>query len=807
MGAPVRCCSNRSWCAGAENGTKKEVSALWAGFTNLYSFTNGMDGATPVAELTLSGDTLYGTAKQGGVSPGYGTIFKINTDGSGFAPIYKFDGRGGAASMPAASLLLSGNTLFGTAGNTVFSINTNGTNITVLANGNEGAKPLGGLVLSGDTFYGTTSAGGAPNAGIIYKVNTNGTGFDTLYTFNAAISDGLGSFTNADGASPRGTLVLVNGKLYGAANSGGTFGGGTIFSISTNGTGFTNLYGFSNGTDARSPAAGLVRGGNTLYGTTLNGGTHNGGTIFKINTDGSGYGLIYSFTAISLSNLDGFHPQAPLLLSGDTLYGTTYFGGTNAAGTLFKISTNGTGFTVLYSFKEPTNQNDTLNVNGANPAGGLIISGNTLYGTTANGGKFDDKGDEGGTIFKINTDGSGFTRLGAFTGRFDGSSPMTGLTLSGNLLYGTTSTAGNGSAGTVFQLDTNGSNFATLHTFAFQGGTPMGDLLVTNNVIYGTSEFSSPGSGFVFSVTPTAAPMVQFTASPTNGLPPTTVQFNVPTVDDKGNMIIYWKWDFGDGSTNTAQSPFHTYTNNGTYIPTLFATNNNGTAVIGFGPVIILAYPTSILNGGFETGTFTNWTRSGNFSGSSISTASQYRHSGTYGAQLFASGTLGYLSQTLTTIPGKLYLVSLWLDKPNNLTPNEFSVSWGGSVLMDQTNIPNIGWTNIQFFVTATNTTTVLQLGYRNDSSYFGLDDVSVAAVQPVISGFTFSGSNLVLTNTGGFSNRTYLVLTSTNVVQPLNQWIPIATNVPSSNGSFSITATNAIDPNAQQQFYVLQMR
>ena len=797
-------------------GTIFAVNTDGAGFTNLYSFTNGLDGGTPVAALTLSGSTLYGTTTKGGPDGilGTGTIFKINTDGSDFTSITNFATlRGGG--MPgggAGGLILSSDTLLGAGGAVVFSINTNGTNPSVLAKGNDGQQPLGGLVLSGNTLYGTTSAGGFDGSGTIFQVNANGAGFSLLHSFSAT-----SGVTNTDGATPVGTLIVASGKLFGVAKNGGAFNAGAIFSIATNGTGFTNLHSFTNVTDGSLPWSGLALGGSTLFGTTHNGGISNSGTIFKINTDGSDYQTIFSFS-------NSAAPESRLVLSGDTLYGTTLSGGTNGNGMVFKIRTNGTGFAELFSFKAPTNLNDTINVSGAGPVGDLILSGNTLYGTTASGGSFDDKGAEPGTVFRINTDGTGFMRLhlfGGIGGNFGGIIPMAGLALSGNTLYGTTSTGGNGSAGTVFQLDTDGNNFATIHTFAFQGGTPMGDLIVMNGLIYGTTEFSDQGSGYVFSVTPTAAPMVQFTASPTNGIPPQAVQFSAPGVDDNGNTILGWYWNFDDGTptytitittnhggifTNynyiSTQNPLHTYTNNGTYAPSLIATNNNGTTVLGFGPAVVIAYPSSILNNGFETGTFTNWTRTG-IGGSSISTATQYKHSGTYGAELLASGGPGYLSQTITTTPGALYLVSFWLDVPFNFTPNEFSVTWGGNVLMDETNIPHLGWTNIQFLVTATSTSTVLQFGYRD--GYFGLDDVSVASIQPVISGFTFSGSNLVLTNTGGLSNRTYLVLTSTNAAQPLMEWMPIATNVLGSSGGFSITATNAVIPNAAQQFYILR--
>src|SRR6185437_2279845 len=143
------------------------------------------------------------------------------------------------------------------------------------------------------------------------------------------------------------------------------------------------------------------------------------------------------------------------------------------------------------------------------------------------------------------------------------------------------SRGGNGGAGTVFLSDTNGNDFTTLHTFPFQGGTPLGDLIVADGVAYGTSEFSVPGSGSVFAVTPTAVPTIQFTATPTSGIPPQAVQFSAPAVDDKGNTILEWYWNFDDGtpvftitfstnregviSTNynytSTQNPLHTYTN------------------------------------------------------------------------------------------------------------------------------------------------------------------------------------------------------------------------------------------------------
>ncbi len=95
---------------------------------------------------------------------------------------------------------------------------------------------------------------------------------------------------------------------------------------------------------------------------------------------------------------------------------------------------------------------------------------------------------------------------------------------------------------------------------------------------------------------------------------------------------------------------------------------------------------------------------------------------------------------------------------------------------------------------------------------YFGLDDVGVASVnsggsaRPAINSVTLSNANIVLNSADGLSNRTYYVLTGTNLTEPLSQWTRVATNIPTTTGNYSITLTNAMSPNAAQRFYVLQV-
>src|SRR2546425_3525237 len=97
---------------------------------------------------------------------------------------------------------------------------------------------------------------------------------------------------------------------------------------------------------------------------------------------GQTFTTLHSFTANPspyYSNSDGANPYAGLITnsSGNTLYGTALFGGSWGAGTVFAVNTNGTGFTNLHSFAYS---------DGANPATRLILSGNTLYGTANIGG-------------------------------------------------------------------------------------------------------------------------------------------------------------------------------------------------------------------------------------------------------------------------------------------------------------------------------------------------------------------------------------------------------------------------------------
>lgn len=365
----------------------------------VLSFPTTIQGAA--SGLTPGGDGfLYGTAHA------TGSVYRLRPDGSGFQILYTFsqpDGHGVNA---------------------------------------DGYYPARELVAPGDGFlYGLTSGGGAGGTGTVYRISTAGA-FQPLYSFSAEDSHAQ----NPDGASPySGLATNGNGYLYGTANAGGPNGEGTVFRLRADGSGFQTLHAFAFGstTDGSNVYAPLTWGGDGyFYGTTQSGGASFFGTVYRIKPDGTGFSVLHSFSSGEGGSFSAVTPGTD-----GRFYGVSFQGGANQAGLLWGLNPDGTGFAQVHVFSGQNGQG--ISPDGKGPYGALAVGADgTLYGTTESGGAGGN-----GTVFKVSPDGTGFTVLAAFGASADDpSDPVGSLTRIGTTIYGTTSFGGPVGFGTVFQI-------------------------------------------------------------------------------------------------------------------------------------------------------------------------------------------------------------------------------------------------------------------------------------------------------------------------------------------------------------------
>jgi uncharacterized repeat protein (TIGR03803 family) len=341
-------------------------------------------------------------------------------------------------------------------------------NFGISAHGYNGADPAAGLINVHGVLYGTTEYGGAYGS----RGSTLG---GTVFRISASGQESLvHSFTGGlDGADPVGSVITVNGMLYGTTNAGGRYGGGTVFSVSPAGKGERILHSFGHGVDGYKPRANLIFVGGKLYGTTYLGGTNGTGTIFSVGVAGGKERVLHSFGNAS----DGAYPTAGLINVKGLLYGTTDFGGDSYdGGTVFIVSTDGVE-AVLYRFTGP---------GGAYPRAGLIYRNHMLYGTTSGGGR-----ESSGTVFSMNTDGTNERVVYSFgNSDADGLGPFAGLIEVKGAFYGTTSEGGATGAGTAFRVSSKG-NERVLHSFGknylYDGSTPLAALVYLEGRLYGTT--------------------------------------------------------------------------------------------------------------------------------------------------------------------------------------------------------------------------------------------------------------------------------------------------------------------------------
>ena len=453
-------------------GTLFKISANERVFQKLHDF-DGLDAESPTSLIMGSDGALYGTSPFAGTSR-QGTVFKITVghDGGVFvAVVHEFE----EADKSYPTGIVEGGTgkFFGTGGGFVFKINANGSGFQTLhefgaAGGPENLVITPEGMLFGITRSGGTSADGSRNDGTVFGIRADGSGFRQLHVFDW----GYGAFPEA------GLIEGSDGALYGTTRATrNAEGHGTIFAINLDGSRLRKLHDFDfvNGS---KPRVSLVKGSDgALYGATAEGGVWANGAVFKIKEDGTEFRkLLEAVSSALVTDSDG------------GLYGTTPFGSTSWFGTVFRIGTDGTGYQTLHEFD---------GVDGAWPIAALVKgSDGALYGTTSEGGV-----SGAGTVFKINEDGSGFQKLHDFD-YANGAWPSAALVRGpGGALFGTTSAGGASESvpwgdGTVFRINEDGTGFQKLHDFdGVNGRVPRGLVWGADGALYGTTSLGGAVGG------------------------------------------------------------------------------------------------------------------------------------------------------------------------------------------------------------------------------------------------------------------------------------------------------------------------
>ena len=374
----------------------------------IYSFAGDEDGEYADTDLeTDSAGNIYGTTVLGGDFGG-GTVFQLTPTPSGWVHtvLYSFTGGAdGGEPYKGVTLDREGN-LYGTAVTggsgsceggcgVVYKLTNSGGTWTqsvihAFTGGDDGSGPGARVTVDqSGNVYGMTPTGGASGLGTIYKIHqvANGTWtFRVIHTFTGGSDGGSGS---------AGRMILRKGRLYGAATTGGNYGSGVVFELTQSGVAgwhFRTIYSFQGQPDGSFPYGALLfdRSG-SVYGTTYYGGANGIGAVYKLSPRLIGEwdeNVIYSFQ----NGSDGNSPISNLVF--DTvgnLYGTTSEGGLGS-GAIFKLSPIGVRQwieTIVHPFQ------------GA-PDGGFAYNGmvvdrfGNFYGATVHGGKNDD-----GCVYKF----------------------------------------------------------------------------------------------------------------------------------------------------------------------------------------------------------------------------------------------------------------------------------------------------------------------------------------------------------------------------------------------------------------------
>lgn len=438
-------------------------------YTKLVDF-DSTNGATPMSPLAVIDGKVWGSTMAGGTN-NVGTIFTINPDGTGFSTIHEFQFFNGQNPSNLKLIEIGGKVWGATdqggdlSPGVIFSID-----VTTLAfteeyefdasGGDEWWEPYGSFTLSNGKIWGTARGGGNGGAGVIFNINTDGTGLTKVH-----------DFVISEGEEANGGLVEADGKLWGKTLEGGQNGDGVVFSIDTDGTNFTkvlDLDGDSFGRFSTNPLAVLE---NKVYGMTEVAGLYDQGTVFSVDPTNNQSELVRALNQNDLA----YGLESRLTDAYGKLWGVSETGGPANAGNIFSMDRDGTNFTVVHNFDRE--------VSGAELLGSLLPAFDRLWGILPMAGT-----NQSGLIYSLNETGGDFTIHHEFGQGSDGAFPSAELTLANGKIYGATFSGGSDLRGTIFSLNADGSNYQSIASFNAQTGSiPEGRLLDVNGKLWGVT--------------------------------------------------------------------------------------------------------------------------------------------------------------------------------------------------------------------------------------------------------------------------------------------------------------------------------
>ncbi len=513
------------------NGFLLRIDPATGQQTILHEFSGGNDGGGPNGPLLRVGAAMYGTT-QGGGKNGLGTLFRFSPPTGKQVVVHDFAG-GSDGSYPVSPPIEVGGFLYGTTSGggkpgygTVYRFDPATGAETVLysfAYGSDLAGINGPVVAIGGTLYGTGTAGGASGNGGVFAVDATSGAERVLYSFPVDAQHGGQPFTG---------LAVAGGLLYGTTYYGGAYGRGAIFSVDPASGSSSIVHSFSGGNDAANPDGQLLPFRGVLYGASQSGGALQQGAVFKFDPATGAESVLHSFSG-------GGNDEAGVVAVGGTIYSASAEGGSAGGGEILKTDTASGTTTSVYQFSKAAS--------GLAPNAPLLSIGGMLWGTTRYGGAYGF-----GAVFRVDPSTGTETVFYSFKGGSDGAYPMAAVIDAGGQLYGTTFDGGASGCGTLFKLDTHSRTEQVLH--AFNGGSdgcnPYAALLDFAGVLYGTTY--DPGfdvnSGTVFkfdTATGTESLVYSFpySSSANNG----NAQAPASALIDFGGLL-YGTAPFGGGS-------------------------------------------------------------------------------------------------------------------------------------------------------------------------------------------------------------------------------------------------------------------